>query len=233
MTDTTRVTTVTSNRAAHVELTASNHYPVPSIVTHSPDHPNLPALTCQWARASSHLASRRTRPLRVAIVVDSPNLGRTVDREWGQGYRVDWAAVMQIGRSLGNVVRAIVVTNAGFPLHLSQKIEQTGFSCTKGTDQRDCDDRVVVALVQAAACHAIDVLLLGSGDHAYVSAMRLARFTAKELYVVSTAGSCADALRATVRHVFEIPTKKRLCNSLAAASRSAATRAEVLYRPQL
>ena len=218
MTDTMRVTTVLSDRANQVELAPIADITTPSIA--SPTNPlnrTLGLVRCQGAEGLSYPPSRHfRRALRVAIVVDSPNLGRTVEKEMGHSYRVDWVGLMQLGRSLGKVVRAIVVTNAGFPRHLVQRIERVGFECNCGTDSRDCDDRVVVALVRAAASTEIDALLLGSGDHAYVSAMRLARLTTKHLYVVSTTNSCAGALRATAKHVFEIPAKKRLRSGLVA-----------------
>lgn len=141
--------------------------------------------------------------LRVAVVVDTPNIFRCLVEKSGPGFRPAWAELVRKARRLGSLTSAVAVVNAGFPTSRAFAFHRAGYSVVRA-DGADCDEYVVTSLVEAAVNS--DVVLVAGGDHRFAPAAALAREAGRRVVVVTVMGTCAHRLSQLANEIWEMPT---------------------------
>lgn len=140
--------------------------------------------------------------MRVAILVDTPNITRSVHRRHGTLSLPDYHRILEFSASIGKIAFAKALVNDGLSKHQATKLSSLGFTVVR-SHAFDCDDALVSWAVRI--CFRIDCLLLCSGDKHFRSLVRLLQTVGKMIIVCAVEGSCNRHLKEMVNRYVEIP----------------------------
>ena len=147
--------------------------------------------------------TQRNRNSRVALVVDTPNIAKSVIRRHGPTVRPDYASLIRFAKSLGIVTAAVALVNDGVNPAFSNALDTLGFQ-VKLSHAFDCDDAVVAWAVRL---HSIaDCLVICSGDHGYCPLVQLLKAIRRKIVLCAVSGSCNRRLRSLSDEYVEVPS---------------------------
>jgi uncharacterized LabA/DUF88 family protein len=150
--------------------------------------------------------------MRIAILVDTPNITRAVHQLHGKESQADYRKLLQVAARLGTVVCAKALINDGLPLHQVTKLQSTGLGIVR-SHSFDCDDTVVAWAVRLH--EQADCFLLCSGDKHFSSLVTLLRQIGRKVVVCAVRTACSRKLRSLSSEYVEMPV---LCRSLASST---------------
>jgi uncharacterized LabA/DUF88 family protein len=144
--------------------------------------------------------------MRVAVLVDTPNITKSVRRMHGEARRADYREVLQLASELGTVVCAKALVNDGLPQHQVIRLHNAGLTVVR-SHSFDCDEALVAWAVRIHA--QVDCLLLCSGDKHFRSLMQLLQSVGRKVVVCAVTGSCNVDLKARSNQYLEMPVVSR------------------------
>jgi len=159
------------------------------------------------------------RHSRVALVVDTPNITKSIINRHGPRVRPDYASLIRFAKSLGNVTAAVALVNDGVNPAFSNALTTLGFQ-VRLSHAFDCDDAVVawaVRLHSNAEC-----IVICSGDHGYCPLVQLLKAIHRKIVLCAVSGSCNRRLRSLSDRYLEVPSYIPGVNRLPARPREMA-----------
>jgi len=141
--------------------------------------------------------------MRVAILVDTPNITRSVLNSRGRGFRPDLQKVLTDASKTGRVVHAKAHVNDGIPRFHVVGLQKMGLSVVR-SHAFDCDDSLVAWAVRV--CLQVDCFVLCSGDKHFRSLVRLLKMAGRKVIVCAVRESCNKALKDLSDEYIEMPT---------------------------
>lgn len=146
---------------------------------------------------------QRSQMERVALIVDTPNIAKSLIRHHGPKTRPDYASLIRIAKSWGRVVAAVALVNDGVSPALSNALSAIGFQ-VKFSHAFDCDDAVVAWTVRLHHC--ADRIVICSGDHGYLPLVHLLQTIRRKVVVCAVDKSCNRRLRHISDQYLEVPS---------------------------
>ena len=148
----------------------------------------------------SHLNQAR-RP-RVVVIVDTPNVTKSVIERHGSAYRPNYRRILRHASSRGIVTAAVALVNDGVNPRFTKALREMGFQ-VELSHAFDCDDAVVAWAVRL---HLLaDCFLICSGDHGYCHLIELLKAARLRIVLSAVAGCCNRKLRELSDEYFEVP----------------------------
>jgi hypothetical protein len=139
---------------------------------------------------------------RSALLLDSPNLGRSVRQFYGTDARPDYRGLIGIAKTFGALTRAEMLVNDGLPIHLVSRFRRSGYQVLF-SHAHDCDDRLVARTV--AAHHCSDTVIVGTGDGMIVHALALLKHAGKRVVSVGVLKATSRAVLQLADEFLEMP----------------------------
>ncbi len=143
-----------------------------------------------------------SRRPRVAVVVDTPNITKSVIRRHGSAVRPDYGSLIRRARSFGDVIAAVALVNDGVNPAFSKALSALGFKVVP-SHAFDCDDAVVAWAVRLHAT--VDCIVICSGDHGFCDLVRLLKAIRLRIVLCAVSGSCNHNLRKLSDQYVEVP----------------------------
>ena len=140
--------------------------------------------------------------MRIAILVDTPNITRSISSRHGEASRADYKEVLQLASRLGKVVCAKALVNDGLPHRHVIKLQSAGLSVVK-SHSFDCDEALIAWAIRVY--RQVDCFLLCSGDKHFRSLVRLLQEVGRKVVVCSVEGSCNSELKILSNEYLEMP----------------------------
>jgi hypothetical protein len=138
----------------------------------------------------------------VGIVGDSTHLTRSARRTHGESAKADLSAILERARRMGSVRQTWMVGDPEIPRQVVERWMKDGWKvdvCTAGRDDR------VVRLCVAVAME-VDILVILSGDHIFLDALRLIQMAQKRVAVMAIRDATAPCLIRTAVSVGSSPS---------------------------
>jgi len=157
-------------------------------------------ITANHFRNSSRVAASDT-PTAV-ILIDTPNIFRSVTRQFGLEARPDYQAFLSAVRTVSTVVHAEALVNDGLPARFKQHIEQSGYAVIP-SHAMDVDEKFIARAVKFHARG--DLFVLASGDGGYAPLVSLLRSLGRKVIVAAVPGSLSLTLASVADAVVEFP----------------------------
>src|SRR5205807_8360396 len=132
--------------------------------------------------------------VKVAVIVDTPNIGKSIENIHSGTARPDYRALRRLANQYGSLTRACALVNDGVSRYFVTKLTRQGFE-VKFSHAFDCDDAVIawaVRLRQEADC-----LILCSGDKHYIPLALLLIATGMKIVICAVDNTCNRTLRQT------------------------------------
>jgi len=143
---------------------------------------------------------------RVAILADTPNIFRSIQRTYGLSERPDYRQLYRQGEGLGRISDAIAFVNDGVACRFAEALERLGFSVSR-SEAHDVDDHLTA---RAVALHGrVERVLLCSGDGDYLPLVVLLQARGTEVIVCAVANNCSRRLRQQADRFLHMPTIDR------------------------
>lgn len=142
---------------------------------------------------------------RSILLLDSPNLTKSVREFYGNEARPDYESLIRIAKGFGSLVRAEALVNDGVPKRFVTNFEQAGYRVVF-SHAKDCDDRMVARTV--AAHGAADTIIVGTGDHMIAKVLTLLKATGHQLVVAAVPQSISGDLLQIADAFIEIPVRR-------------------------
>lgn len=144
----------------------------------------------------------RTHRRRVVVIVDTPNVAKSVIEKHGSAFRPNYRRILRHANSRGIVTAAVALVNDGVNPSFIKALRAMGFQ-VELSHAFDCDDAVVAWAVRL---HTLaDCLLICSGDHGYCHLVQLLRAVRVRIVLSAVAGCCNRKLRELSDEYFEVP----------------------------
>ncbi len=140
---------------------------------------------------------------RVAVVVDTPNIIKSISRRHGPTARPDYKSLINFAKSLGNVTTAVALVNDGVNPTFSNALSALGFRVSF-SHAFDCDDAVVAWAVRLHST--ADCIVICSGDHGYCPLVKLLKAIRRRIVICAVSGSCNRRLRLLSDQYLEVPS---------------------------
>lgn len=150
--------------------------------------------------------------MRVAVLVDTPNITKSIRRMHGESRRADYREVLQLATELGKVVCAKALVNDGLPQHQVVRLHDEGLTVVR-SHAFDCDETLVAWAVRIHS--QVDCFLLCSGDKHFRSLMQLLQSVGRRVVVCAVSGCCNTKLRNHSNQYLEMPVVGRSSDSQA------------------
>lgn len=144
----------------------------------------------------------RNRRPRVVVVVDTPNIAKSVIRRHGSAVRPDYGSLIRYARSFGDVTAAVALVNDGVNPAFAKSLRALGFQ-VEPSHAFDCDDAVVAWAVRLHAN--VDCIMICSGDHGYCDLVQLLKAIHLRIVLCAVSGSCNHNLRNLSDQYVEVP----------------------------
>jgi hypothetical protein len=141
---------------------------------------------------------------RSFLLLDSPNQTKSVREFYGPEARPDYPRLRSLAEDFGRLVRAEALVNDGLPTHFAKKFERAGYWLVY-SHANDCDDRMVARAV--AAYGLADTIIVGTGDHMIVGAVKLLKATGHKIVVAAVPQSVSDALIQVADAFLDLPIR--------------------------
>ena len=146
---------------------------------------------------------------KVLVLIDTPNISRSVFRKYGECYRADYRKLYQLAASIGRVSHACALVNDGVSPLFSETLRRIGFE-PRPSHAFDCDDALIAHAVRFH--RAIDTLLLCSGDKHYSRLVEILKAVGVKVIVCAVDGSCSRRLKSLGNDYIEIPVRDQIQN---------------------
>ena len=137
--------------------------------------------------------------VKVAILVDTPNIGKSIAERYSGGARPDYRALRYLARKYGDLWRACALVNDGVNPHFAKKLTDLRFE-VKFSHAFDCDDALIawaVRLGREASC-----IILCSGDKHFIPIAQLLMAVGMKIVVCAVDGACNEMLK-SIAHAYE------------------------------
>jgi uncharacterized LabA/DUF88 family protein len=137
------------------------------------------------------------------IVVDTPNITRSVIQRYGSSMRADYTRLKEWGTELsGGGVVAEALVNGGVPRSFASHLRALGYSVIF-SNAVDVDDRLVSRAVLRHDY--FQHVVIGSGDGGYAPLIKLLRRAGRSVTVAAVPGSIARALYSVADCISDFP----------------------------
>lgn len=138
---------------------------------------------------------------RVAILVDTPNIGIATRNQYGWLARPDFRTILALANTLGTVETATAFVNAGVDVRFAEALARIGFSVESDCSHHDVDP----VLIRTARTLRVDRLVLCAGDGDYLPVVNQLRATGTMVIVIAVPAACSTRLRAAADIVLPMP----------------------------
>jgi hypothetical protein len=171
-----------------------------------------------------------SRP-RVVVIVDTPNITKSVIQKHGTLVRPDYGWLIAYARSIGLVTAAVALVNDGVNAAFSGALGAMGYQ-VEPSHAFDCDDAFVAWTVRLHK--RADCVVICSGDHGYCALVHLLKAIHRRIVLCAVAESCNRQLRNLSDKYLEMPSYllrghvQDRNSRLAERTRSGATKSTVL-----
>lgn len=155
--------------------------------------------------------------MRVAVLVDTPNITKGVHQHHGNTHRPDYREVLQLASGMGEVVCGKALVNDGLPQHQVVKLHDAGLTVVR-SHAFDCDEPMIAWAVRLH--NQVDCLILCTGDKHFRSVVRLLQAAGRKVVVCAVSGSCNASLRALCDQYLEMPIMSSLSSKPGALRRA-------------
>jgi len=155
--------------------------------------------------------------MKVVVLVDTPNISKSVLGEHPEGTLPDYRALRQLGNKYGAVIRACALVNDGVNPYFAAKLTRRGFE-VKFSHAFDCDDALIAWAVRLR--RQADCMILCSGDKHYIPLVQLLITTGMRVVVCAVEGACNGTLRRIAGSYEEMPTRPTLKETNSSASQT-------------
>lgn len=142
----------------------------------------------------------------VLLLADTPNIGRSVLKEYGSEARPDYRALLAVARNLGENLEPFAFVNDGVKNCFVQSLQNLGYAVVF-SHARDVDQHLVAKAV--ALHHRVSHLVLASGDGGFCPLVDLLHARAIWILLAAVPSSCSRYLRALADGFVEMPHTHR------------------------
>lgn len=139
---------------------------------------------------------------RIVVVVDTPNVTKSVIDKHGSAFRPSYRSILRHAKSLGLVTAAVALVNDGVNPGFTNELRAIGYQ-VELSHAFDCDDAVVAWAVRLHPM--ADCFLICSGDHGYCDLVRLLKAVHLRVVLSAVAGCCNRQLRELSDEYIEVP----------------------------
>lgn len=146
---------------------------------------------------------------RVLVLVDTPNISRSVLRKYGDRCRADYGRLYQMAISLGRISRACALVNDGVSPRFIETLQRVGFE-PRQSHAFDCDDALVAHAVRFH--RSADIFILCSGDKHYGRLVEILSAVGVKVIICAVEGSCSGRLKSLSSDYLEMPVRDRVPN---------------------
>ncbi len=143
---------------------------------------------------------------RISILVDTPNVARSVTRHYGVGSYADYQGIYSCASKFGAVSHACALVNDGVSPRFTASLRTLGFTVQE-SHAFDCDDALIARAIRLQP--ATDIFMLCSGDGHYLRLVQLLRAVGVQTVVCAVEGSCSRRLKSVGLRYVEIPIRTR------------------------
>ena len=145
--------------------------------------------------------------VKVAVVVDTPNIGKSIQNRHSGHARPDYRALRQLAGRYGAIIRCCALVNDGVSTHFVRKLKDLHFE-VRFSHGFDCDDALIACAVRLRK--EADCLVLCSGDKHYIPLVGLLIDTGMRIIVCAVDGACNRTLKAIAQGYAEMPIRSRI-----------------------
>ena len=142
----------------------------------------------------------------VALLVDTPNIGRGVLNAYGPEARPDYRALLTFATSFGTPVAAFAFVNDGVKLSFVQSLTRLGYAVIF-SHARDVDQHLIAKAV--GLHHRVSHLVMASGDGGFCPLVDLLSSRGILTFLVAVPSSCSAYLRGLTHAFMEMPVANR------------------------
>jgi hypothetical protein len=146
--------------------------------------------------------NQSTRKIRVVIVVDTPNITKSIIGRHGQPARPNYKWLIKYAQSIGYLEAAVALVNDGVNPAFSDRLRKMGYQ-VEPSHAFDCDDAIVAWTVRLYS--RADRVIICSGDHTYCDLVCLLRAAKRQIIVCAVDGACNYRLRGLSDQYVEVP----------------------------
>jgi hypothetical protein len=142
---------------------------------------------------------------RVIILVDTPNIGKSVIEKHGQRARPDYRALRYMAAKFGTLTRARALVNDGVNPRFAAKLADFRFE-VEYSHAFDCDHALIACAVKLR--EQADYIVICSGDKHYIPLVQLLLATGTRIVVCAVEGTCNATLKRLANFYEEMPVQR-------------------------